>query len=205
MRQPQRTTDHLGEQALIRLSDLPREHEPPPSAVPRWAPHPVVLVVVVVVVVVLVPSIVPATSAVQRGGAPVTRGRIDRPCKRTFRGGAPWPPRFRRQHDLTSAHRCWPLHRSPSTEHAPAQHLPRGTVPVPSARDAAASKDHRPPRRASCHGAQRPTPRARAPVQRSPTWAPPTTPPRRGGGGGGGGGSILRTGDVLRSRRAEPP
>jgi len=99
---------------------------------------------------------------VQRGGAPAIRGRIDRPCEGTFRGGAPWTSRFRRQHDLTFAQRSWQLRRIPPAEHASAEPRPLGTVPVAPPLYAAASKTHRPPRRASSHRAHRPTPPARA-------------------------------------------
>ena len=107
--------------------------------------------------------------AVQRGRAPVIRGRIDRPCKGTFRGGAPWTGRFRRKHDLTSAQRSCRLRPSPTAQHASAPRTPDGTIPVPPARDAAAPKTHRPPRRASSHRTHRPTPRARDSAQRHPT------------------------------------
>ena len=92
--------------------------------------YPVVLVLVLVLV--LVKPIVWATSrATARGsrgrraaatagsrGAepPATRGRIDRPGEGTFRGGAPWSPRFRRQHDLTFAQRSWHLRQSPPAQ-----------------------------------------------------------------------------------------
>ena len=75
-----------------------------------------------------------ATAGTRGAEPPATRGRIDRPCTGTFRGGTPSDQRCLREHDLTSAQRSWQRRPGAPAQHASAQrpgrHRPRAFAPL---------------------------------------------------------------------------